>query len=382
MKIVLSGIETNNKGAELMLYAILQQIEKVHPNAEVFVPDFAIKQGIGYIQTSVCLKHKPYFSLKLLARRLHVPGIMRHLHLSSSSLLDSYIVKGADYFIDASGFTISDQCNLSFEHVTLCEQNLKSYHSQGTNIIFLPQAFGPVEKKETQKMIACLNKYSNLIMPREIVSMRYLRLCNVPLDKIRLFPDFTSLVAGVFPNKYMHLKGAICIIPNMRMIDKGTIGMDEYLRILTSIIVRAKEMGKTVYLLNHEGRGDEELAYKCKKMLNDSIEVVTGLNALEVKGLIATSYLCVTSRFHGVASALNSCVPCLATSWSHKYEELFKDYELSNCLLDLKDENKALERVFEYLDTKINESVRNHLKKITPKIKGRSEEMWKLVWNV
>ena len=28
MKIVLSGIETNNKGAELMLYAILQEIDK------------------------------------------------------------------------------------------------------------------------------------------------------------------------------------------------------------------------------------------------------------------------------------------------------------------------------------------------------------------
>ena len=33
MKIVLWGVETNNKGAELMLYAILQEIERKFPDA-------------------------------------------------------------------------------------------------------------------------------------------------------------------------------------------------------------------------------------------------------------------------------------------------------------------------------------------------------------
>ena len=47
MRIVLSGIETNNKGAELMLYAILQEIERKYPNAEVFVVslDLPFAQG-------------------------------------------------------------------------------------------------------------------------------------------------------------------------------------------------------------------------------------------------------------------------------------------------------------------------------------------------
>lgn len=42
MRIVLSGVETHNKGAELMLYAILQEIERRFPDAEVFINKSAI----------------------------------------------------------------------------------------------------------------------------------------------------------------------------------------------------------------------------------------------------------------------------------------------------------------------------------------------------
>lgn len=35
MKVVLSGVETNNKGAELMLYAILQEIERRSPGSTI-----------------------------------------------------------------------------------------------------------------------------------------------------------------------------------------------------------------------------------------------------------------------------------------------------------------------------------------------------------
>ena len=47
MRIVLNGVETNNKGAELMLYAILQEIERKFPDAEVFMPYLALRRGFG-----------------------------------------------------------------------------------------------------------------------------------------------------------------------------------------------------------------------------------------------------------------------------------------------------------------------------------------------
>ena len=51
MKIVLSGVETNNKGAELMLYAILQEIERKWPDADVYISQKRIKQGLNYVKS-------------------------------------------------------------------------------------------------------------------------------------------------------------------------------------------------------------------------------------------------------------------------------------------------------------------------------------------
>ena len=134
-------------------------------------------------------------------------------------------------------------------------------------------------------------------MPRERVSQNYLLENNVNPNKIRMYTDFTSLIKGVFPEEYNHLKNGICIIPNMRMIDKGIISLKNYLILLEKIIEKVSSKGYVTYLLNHEGVEDEKLAYLCKNRLQKPIEVVTGLNALEVKGLIASSYLCILPVF-------------------------------------------------------------------------------------
>lgn len=382
MRIVLSGIGTNNKGAELMLYAILQEIERKHPDAEVYVPIFAIEQGLDYLQTEVDVKDKPYASLKRFFSYLHVPGILRRLHISYYWFNDIKPIINTDYFIDASGFAFSDQWYPSEQTVKLWEYHLRKYKEQGTKIIFLPQAFGPAKLKATKDVLIVLNRYANIIMPREKVSLQYLIDCGLNINKIKKFTDFTSLVQGTFPQKYIHLKDGICIIPNLRMIDKANISLQKYINLLAEIIKVASELNKPVYLLNHEGKDDELLAYKCKEKLSTSIEIVSGLNALEIKGLIASSYLCISSRFHGVASALNSSVPCLSTSWSHKYEELYKDYGLSDCLLDISDINKCLSKVSEYLSVEANKEIRKILELSVPKIKEETIEMWKFIWNI
>lgn len=382
MKIVLCGVQTINKGAELMLYAILQEIERKFPDAIVYLPDHLISQPISYFRTSLNIRKKPIVKIRKWLTKFKIKQLLKRLGVNDVHFQDSYAIKKADFFLDGSGFHFSDQFNINKHRLLRWQLILKRQKKQGTKIVFLPQAFGPVNNKSTQMALAAVKENADLVMPRETVSYNYLRNAGFDDSQLRLYPDFTSLVKGTFPKGYEHLKGAICIIPNKQMINKGVISQDKYVNLLINIIEFAQRFNRKVYLLNHEGKNDEELAYICQKKIGEKIEVVTGLDALDVKGLIATSYLCISSRYHGVASALSSCVPCLATSWSHKYVELYKDYGQKVGVLPINDTESILQIVQEYMSEKKNKEVRQSLLSVLPQIQANTLKMWNEIWSL
>lgn len=381
MEIVLSGVETNNKGAELMFYAILQEIERKFPEAIVYVEPNSVSQGLSYLITKVNLREKPIARIVKLCNKYHIYRIARRFHITIPFIEDMYAIKGADYYLDGSGFHFSDQWDYPDSYIERKRRLWRSTAKQNTKIVFLPQAFGPFEKAKSKKYLGYMSDYADIIMPREQVSYNYLEQSRiVDMSKVKIFPDFTSLVDGIVPKRYTHLKGAVCLIPNYNMIESGTISFDKYVSLLTSIMKHASDKGKKVFLLNHEGKQDEELAYKCQHRIGESFEVVTGLNALEVKGLISISYLVISSRFHGVVSSLNSCVPCLATSWSHKYEELYKDYEVQEGVLPIHNLNQTISRINYLLIKENNDSMRLHLASQQSLLKQKAKNMWVEVW--
>lgn len=380
MKILLSGVETKNKGAELMLYAILQEIERKYPKAIVYIPGDRLFQGICSISTNLDFRIVPCRDFE---KFMHLDSLFIALHIPYRFLPHILSLGRVDYYLDGSGFKFSDQFSVSKNYVKLLRMKLTAFKQKGTKLIFLPQAFGPFEKSNSKEIVSILNDTSSLIMAREVVSYNFLKKTGrMDLDKVKIFTDFTSLVEGIFPLKFNHLRDGVCIIPNMRMIDKGTISYKEYNKLLHAIIEESAKSGKPVYLLNHEGEKDERLCYQCQKEMGDNVEVVSGLNALEVKGLIASAYLVVTSRFHGLASSLNSCVPALSTSWSHKYEELYKDYSLEGYVLPLDHQEKAMSMIKQLLDPIKNIQIREHLRRQLPKIKEQTIEMWNVIWSL
>jgi colanic acid/amylovoran biosynthesis protein len=106
------------------------------------------------------------------------------------------------------------------------------------------------------------------------------------------------------------------------------------------------------------------------------------MNALEVKGIISQCYMTFSSRYHGIVSSLNTGVPCLATSWSHKYETLFKDFNREDCVLDPKNHKAMMNKIGQFLDEKNNLIVRKELSTMTEKIKNKNREMWAVVWKI
>lgn len=380
MKIVLSGIETVNKGAELMLYAILQEVERVSPDAKVFLPHYVGAKGAASLKTSLDVSLKPGHKVITLARKVHLTGLLRKLHMLPDFLDDFYPVRGADCFIDSSGLLFSDQMNLQKRQVDRWRRLLEKYRRQGTRIVFMPQSFGPDAKPQTAAALDMLCRNADVIMPRDSVSAGFLEKHVIDRDRVFQYPDFTSSVEGTVPAGLQHLEGRVCIVPNMRMTDRGACTFDEYVNCIASVIKTVREMGFQEYLLVHE-KNDAALASACAKALTPQAEVIDGLDSLEVKGLISTARLCVTSRYHAAASALNTCVPCLATGWSHKYAELFREYGVDGALLDAHDTDACVRSVREYLDAEKNAEVRAHLEKAVPAVRQKTVEMWNVIWN-
>lgn len=375
MIIQIDGTNTLNKGAELMLVAIIEQIEEKYPRAKVIYNSNHTNEKKLNIKTDLNIKKR--FWLK--NGRLPI-ALLSRLKLPYTFFTSKYALKNIDIVLDASGFQFSDQWNYSKERLNILENYLRDLKKYKSKIVFLPQALGPFETEPGKKAVEIINEFSDIIIAREQISYDYVINAGANKKKVWKHPDFTLLVKGIFPEKYNHLKGKVCIIPNIKMVTHTNAGDSEYLEFLKKIILVFKELGKDVFILNHEGSGDLKICNQLNSLFDDSLEIVTDLNAKEVKGVIGASFITVSSRFHGVASALSQGVPCLATSWNHKYKMLFQDYDQQDQIINVNDD---------WLTTRIKviETFNNH-KEINKALSAKKESlaieiqsMWNKIWS-
>jgi colanic acid/amylovoran biosynthesis protein len=378
--ILIDKVNTLNKGAELMAVAVLQEIERRCPGTTVYFHELYFPQGISHIPTKLRTRlSRTPFLFKLLAK-LRVPGILRRLFgILIPYYSNGYPVKGLDLVLDAGGFQFSDQCLLYDSSVQHFKRYVGVLKRQGTRIVYLPQAYGPFETTRSKKILEILDANAECIIAREESSYNYLIKAGIKKD-IWVYPDFTALVDGIVPPRYIHLCGGIAIIPNMRMVDRDALAMRQYIDILAEIIMLCINSDKTPFLLNHEGKHDFALCLRIKQKLGNAVPVVTDVNALEIKGILSRCSTVISSRYHGCVSALASGVPCLATAWSHKYEMLFRDFGMDGMLLDFHNKEETFTKVRNILDEKRNGEIREQLNRAIPRIKEKNREMWDRVW--
>lgn len=381
MNILIIGTNTINKGAELMLYAVLQQIRQMAPDAIVHVPYSGIPQGLKYIETPLEIRYLPGFKLNKWYHKLHLDGICRRLRLPYPWFSDLYPQKKIDVVIDAGGFQFSDQFWADDDLINRWLYFITRSKKNGTKLIFLPQAYGPFKTGKWIPVVQSIANNADLMFVREQISSKHLTEIGIPpMPHIHIAPDFTSILNGKIDVKFEHLKGQVGVIPNIQMINNKICTFEDYIKYLSCIIATIKKNGRKVFLLNHEGKRDYDLCKRIVKSLANDIEIVSDLPALQIKGIIAQSYLMISSRFHGVASALSCSVPCLATSWSHKYELLFAEYGVPDSILSMNIEKDRL-IIESLLQSDVNSSVRTLLKKRKMIIDKKTNDMWTITWS-
>lgn len=314
------GVNFGNKGAQLMLTAIVRHFADV-PGVEL-----AADHNVGsYIErASLGLYQKIWFQRFGGWPAYLLPGKLRSVYgLVAESEIDAVL--------DASGFAYSDQwgprrCDY------LARLSLR-WKSRGRKLILLPQAFGPFERRDTAEPFRRILANADLVFVRDRVSMEHIDRLKADTSCVRMAPDFTNQVEGEVPHYFELRPGRAAIVPNTRMIDKRpSDARASYLPFLTRCALELRARALEPFVLLHE-TGDGELARKLVDALTDPIEVVGEPDPVKLKGILGACAVVVGSRFHALVGALSQGVPCLAAGWSHKYRTLLEDYGCPECLI-------------------------------------------------
>lgn len=376
MYIELKGVGTINKGAYLMLLAIMDKFAST--NADV---KFVSESGFGMdyysmAKLEILQKFNPEF------RKIPFESLLNFLPKKKRLSYGLVLPKEINAVLDGSGFVYGDSWGAKKIESRLGKE-ITSLKKNKTKVILLPQAFGPFNNLETKNAFQPIVDNADLIFCRDRISYDYINSSYGNRDNVKLAPDFTNLLkiqdsvqANLSSNK-------VCIIPNYKMLSEGSTG-SKYFEFLIASIEYVQLKGLTPFFLIHEGKKDIDIAEKVNTSLSKPINIISDAGPLEIKKYIKESKFIIVSRFHGLVSALSQGVPAVTTSWSHKYEMLIADYNSPELLVKISGEDSHIEEVKALIDKLCNdkeyEIIQSRIRKGCSDQEEKSEAMWSLVF--
>lgn len=271
-----------------------------------------------------------------------------------------------DWVFDLSGFCYTDHWGP--ENARVMRRYLDKQQDFDTRYVILPQAFGPFKKPELAESFTEVANQAMLLFVRDDRSREYLEELHIKTPIIKA-PDLTTIAPSNAPSWCVSEKPYVCVVPNSRMIEENRGDSEaSYTDFLCRACESLDQQGVKVLFLLFEAR-DRELLDSVCEVLGREVLYLEEDDPVKLRGIIGEAQAIIGSRYHALVSALSQGVFALGTSWSHKYRELFEDYECGNLLI--KDINNDKE-IQEKIDIMVNSSARNEY---TNRILSRAEDM-------
>jgi colanic acid/amylovoran biosynthesis protein len=286
-----------------------------------------------------------------------------------------------DVVLDATGFGYGDQWSDIIMHQVAIE--VMRMERLGKKYIFLPQSLGPFTREENSKYASQAFQNASLVFAREKPSYEHVKNLLPTSNNLFQAPDFTNLLVPAVLAEFAKFKNFVIVIPNSKMLsnkNKNIWWRENYVDTLITLIDEAVKAGEQVVILNHSGGDDVKLCNEIVTKLAAACEIVEPQNAIAVKALISQGKLIVSSRFHGCVSALSQGIPCMATGWSHKYQELFDEYDCADLLLPSGVNKLKLNALLEK-SLNCEDSQHEYLQLAANKYKKQSTQMWGKVFD-
>lgn len=374
----IKGVQFRNKGAYLMLLACLEGLKQLpQPTELVLSPGpnlpYPERARLGAWQ-------------KLSYRRggLDLTPLIGKLPSAVQRLFNRYGMvseRQVDLILEASGFAYGDQWPLRFLQNTAKE--VVRFAKAGKPFVFMPQAFGPFKTEDSKAAMRDIIHNAQLIFVRDPVSLQHLQSCvpNLP-DSVVLTPDFTVGLTARPNDEIPAMPGVYAaLIPNNKVVSKFNHADAEkmradYIAAFAAAANKLAEQGMQCVLVNHEGKEDAQL---CEEIVAKApCTIVQIEDPLAVKAFIGKAELAISSRFHGAVNALSQGVPCIATSWSHKYHAMMSDFGMGDyCVAELSEQNllHALQQLLDNKDTLASE-----VKQKAAALKQQNAAMWQRLY--
>lgn len=345
-KIVITGGELQNKGAQSMVFICVSELHKRFPNHEIFVmSDFCTD-----------FEQEKFFCFNIRTFGTVVDVIRKNnLKQNIYYMLKGYDKKDndnqkeffydVDLMIDISGYGLGDAWNkYEIEHYLYRIECAKYF---GIKVYLMPQSFGPFKTfdksllKRTKKAL----EYVNIIYAREQQGYDLL-LDNFNLKNVKIFYDLVlnnkSIdLDSVYKNVPMvcdiNIKSnSIAIIPNAQnsKVCSEKVLLEAYKLMIDKFIA----YGKNVYILRHSNM-DIDICEKIFKMFhnNNLFLIEQELSCVEFSNIVNKFDFIVASRFHSVVHSYKNAVPCLTMGWAVKYLELHKLFHQEKYCFDVRD---------------------------------------------
>ena len=365
MNVLITGAQFGNKGAQSMLFTVMDEVKERYPNADFYyLPIDYFKEELywdldnyrfHFVVDDMAGQDFPAkFGAPQIAWRYYkIRKILRAAKKNGEALALSDIWNKLDVLIDVSGYSLTSKFGISsINRVLRMITTAKSY---GLKVILLPQSYGPFDfKEDVRERIGNALKSVDLLFARETDGMEQLRdKCGV--TNVKLSPDI------VLQTKEIDWRNVFSCEPKLRypiLETSNNVGIvpngetfrndrhDSVIRTYQKILKTLREQGKEVYIFRHSN--DLPVCREIYELVKEDSHchlIEEEIDCLSYGHFVRQFDFIIASRFHSIVHAYREGIPALVLGWAIKYEALTELMKQEQYVFDVTAGNEVDEAV-------------------------------------
>ncbi len=353
-KILITGGNFINKGAQSMLFCLVDSLKTKYPESEIVMidlfptikPEEQNKYTFRIVNMHIRTVLRMAFPIiKLIVKPKPISNPEKEIKLHFAT---------ADLILDISGYGVSSH-NQSplWTYATLFPVMLAK--RKNIPFVFLPQSIGPFDFKGWKKLVIWplvkkYLRYAKTIFIREPE-------CRVYTDKIRKqgVIDSFDLVLQSPKINLNHIyrqdqKGAysevvkskaVIVVPNKQLTKLKS--KPEVVTMFSGLIKELLQKGEPVAIVRHSNDDKTLCDDIYNEVDNKTVQLVNrDLSPYEIQQIFDSSKAVITARYHGLIHALKLSKPCLVIGWANKYKHVMKSFHMDEYQFDIRNMDEAV----------------------------------------